>query len=267
MAFWAATSGTWINLATVLAGCLLGARLRDRLQPSLAQQWRRWLGLITLLLAIRMVQPLWQQQLGALPAVLPALVTLVLGASLGQWWQLDQRLRSWLCRFQPSSGAGPQRSAAGPAAADRSGPEAVAPERDVADVLAGTFVLFCVGPMTLLGCLRNGALGEPDLLLVKACLDGLSAALLASGIGLALAWVLLPMAVLQLSLCGAGVLLAGGLPDPMASPALLFSSALGGVLVLALALELLDLPHPSSVNALPALLLAPLVGSTLSLSP
>lgn len=266
MAFWAATSGTWINLATVLAGCLLGARLRDRLQPSLAQQWRRWLGLITLLLAIRMVQPLWQQQLGALPAVLPALLTLVLGASLGHWWQLDQRLRGWLCRFQPAP-ADSQRVASRAAAAEGSRSAQVIPERDVADVLAGTFVLFCVGPMTLLGCLRNGALAEPDLLLVKACLDGLSAALLASGIGLALAWVLLPMAVLQLSLCGAGVLLAGGLPDPMASPALLFSSALGGVLVLALALELLDLPHPSSVNALPALLLAPLVGSTLSLSP
>lgn len=249
MAFWAATSGTWVNLFTVLAGCLLGARLRDRLEAALAQQWRRWLGLITLLLAIRMVQPLWQQQLGSLPAVLPALVTLVLGASLGHGLQLDRRLRAWLARFQPP-GAGSGQ-----------------PTADVADVLAGTFVLFCVGPMTLLGCLRNGALGEPDLLLVKACLDGLSAALLASGIGLALAWVLLPMAVVQLGLCGAGVLLAGGLPDPLASPALLFSSALGGVLVLALALDLLDLPHPSSVNALPALLLAPLVGSTLSLSP
>jgi len=127
-------------------------------------------------------------------------------------------------------------------------------------VLSGAFVLFCIGPMTLLGCLRNGALGDPDLLLVKATLDGISAAVLASAVGLALAWVLLPLALLQFSLSGLGALLAGGTGDPSGSPQLLFTAALGGLLVLGLALDLLELPHPSVTNSLPALVLAPLFG-------
>lgn len=236
MALWEATSGTWINLLAVAVGTAVGAALGSRISLDLAQQWRRWLGVVTLVLAVQMVQPLWQQRLGPFPAVLPALLVLVLGVSLGERLALERRLGAWLRRSgTPTPGSGPH-------------------------ILAGAFVLFCLGPMTLVGCLRNGALGDPDLLLVKAGLDGVSSALLAAGVGLALAWVLVPMALLQFGLSGLGALLAGGLIDPMAAPAVAFTAALGGLLVLSLALELLELPHPSSVNALPALLLGPLVG-------
>jgi uncharacterized membrane protein YqgA involved in biofilm formation len=246
MALWEATSGTWINLLAVAFGTLCGAALGSRVSLQLAQQWRRWLGVVTLLLAVQMVQPLWQLRLGVFPAVMPALLALVLGVSVGEALALERRLGAWLraagSSAPGSSFSGSPHSGSGPG------------------VLAGTFVLFCLGPMTLVGCLRNGALGDADLLLVKAGLDGVSSALLAAGVGLTLAWVLLPMAVFQFALSAAGALMAAGLPDPMASPALVFSAALGGLLVLSLALELLELPHPSSVNALPALLLAPLLG-------
>jgi uncharacterized membrane protein YqgA involved in biofilm formation len=202
-----------------------------------------------------MAKPLLEQRLGALPAVLPALVALVLGSSLGTGLNLEARLGHWLARHQQAS---PQLT-----------PPQLAPDQlaskassglDRAGMLSGAFLLFCVGPMTLLGCLRNGALGEPDLLLVKACLDGVSSAVLASSVGLMLAWVLLPMALLQLPLSLAGSALALGSGDPTSAPVLIFSAAVGGLLVIALALELLDLPHPSVSNAMPALLLAPLLG-------
>jgi uncharacterized membrane protein YqgA involved in biofilm formation len=255
MGFWWATSGTWINLAAVLLGTLVGSALGRRLNPALADQWRRWLGVITLLLGLAMAKPLLEQRLGALPAVLPALVALVLGSSLGTGLNLEARLGHWLARHQQAS---PQLT-----------PPQLAPDQlaskansglDRAGILSGAFLLFCVGPMTLLGCLRNGALGEPDLLLVKACLDGVSSAVLASSVGLMLAWVLLPMALLQLPLSLAGSALALGSGDPTSAPVLIFSAAVGGLLVIALALELLDLPHPSVSNAMPALLLAPLLG-------
>jgi uncharacterized membrane protein YqgA involved in biofilm formation len=245
MAFWEATSGTWINVLAVLLGSLLGVGLGSHLSAAIRLQWQRWLGIITLLLALQMVQPLWDLQLGPFPAVLAALVVLVLGSWLGELVGLQRRLDRWLRRFAAPGG---ERfpSAGG--------------ERSPADIVTGAFVLFCIGPITLLGCLRNGALGDPGLLLVKAGLDGVSAAVLASGVGLVLLWVLLPLAVVQLGLSGAGMVLAGGVADPSGSPLLLFTSAVGGLLVLALALELLDLPHPSVVNGLAALVLAPLVG-------
>jgi uncharacterized protein len=251
MGFWAATSGTWINMATVLGGTVAGAWLGQRLRPALASQWRQWLGVITLVLAIEMVQPLWRQQLGPFPAVLPALLALVLGITLGHRLELESGLNRALARL--GSGAGQMDVAAGQM-------DVAAGRTELATVLSGAFVLFCIGPMTLLGCLRNGALGDPDLLLVKAALDGLSAAVLASSVGLALAWVLLPLGLVQLGLSGVGALLASGVGDPTSSPQLLFTAAVGGLLVLGLALELLDLPHPSITNSLPALLLAPLLG-------
>jgi uncharacterized membrane protein YqgA involved in biofilm formation len=255
MGFWWATSGTWINLAAVLLGTLVGSALGRRLNPALADQWRRWLGVITLLLGLAMARPLLEQRLGALPAVLPALVALVLGSSLGTGLNLEARLGRWLARHQQAS---PQLTP------PQLAPDQLATEAnsglDRAGILSGAFLLFCVGPMTLLGCLRNGALGEPDLLLVKACLDGVSSAVLASSVGLMLAWVLLPMALLQLPLSLAGSALALGSGDPTSAPVLIFSAAVGGLLVIALALELLDLPHPSVSNAMPALLLAPLLG-------
>jgi uncharacterized membrane protein YqgA involved in biofilm formation len=255
MGFWWATSGTWINLAAVLLGTLVGWALGRRLNPALADQWRRWLGVITLLLGLAMARPLLELRLGALPAVLPALVALVLGSSLGTGLNLEARLGRWLARHQQlRNQQDPDQQAPPRQAREASGGLAGA------GILSGAFLLFCVGPMTLLGCLRNGALGEPDLLLVKACLDGVSSAVLASSVGLTLAWVLLPMALLQLPLSLAGSALALGSRDPTSAPVLIFSAAVGGLLVIALALELLDLPHPSVSNAMPALLLAPLLG-------
>jgi len=255
MGFWWATSGTWINLAAVLLGTLVGWGLGRRLNPALADQWRRWLGVITLLLGLAMARPLLELRLGALPAVLPALVALVLGSSLGTGLNLEARLGRWLARHQQiRNQQDPDQQAPPRQAREASGGLAGA------GILSGAFLLFCVGPMTLLGCLRNGALGEPDLLLVKACLDGVSSAVLASSVGLTLAWVLLPMALLQLPLSLAGSALALGSGDPTSAPVLIFSAAVGGLLVIALALELLDLPHPSVSNAMPALLLAPLLG-------
>lgn len=234
MGFWAATSGTWVNGATVMMGSLLGARLGVRLSPELRRHWRLWIGVVTLLLGLQMAQPLFQLKLGPLPALLPALLLIVLATALGSALGLDRRLEALL-----SSHGDPS-------------------------MIGGAFVLFCVGPMTVVGCLRNGALGDADLLLVKSSLDGISAAVLATSAGVALAWVVVPLLVVQLSLSGAGALLASRLPDPAHAPPVLFTAAVGGLLVLALALDLLELPHPSVTDALPALALAPLVGGALT---
>ncbi|MFS6828060.1 DUF554 family protein [Cyanobium sp. ATX-6F1] len=204
MGLWAATSGTWINGLTVLLGSLLGARLGRSLGEGLRRHWRRWIGVVTLVLGLQMVQPLFHLRLGPLPALAPALLVLVLASALGAALGLDRRLARLLNGRPQASGPGDP------------------------ELVGGAFVLFCVGPMTVVGCLRNGALGDPDLLLVKAALDGISAAVLATSAGVALAWVVLPLLVVQLSLSGVGALLAARLPDPATAPPVLFTAAVGG---------------------------------------
>ena len=266
MGFWAATSGTWWNLLAVLLGSLGGAGLGRQLPAALVQQWQRWLGAVTLLMGLAMAQPLLQQKLvlGArLPALLPALLVLVAGVAIGHAIDLQGRLARWLRRL---SGA-PNRAALDSDVDSSDVDSGVTAEldqatgaADPAGVVSGAFVLFCIGPLTLLGCLRNGALGDPSLLLVKSSLDLVSSTVLASSVGLVLAWVSVPLALLQLSLSLLGAALSAASPAAASEPALLFTAALGGLLVIALALELLELPHPSVTNALPALALAPAIG-------
>ena len=238
LTFWAATSGTWINVISVTIGTLIGVWVGQGLRPGLAADWRRWMGVITLLIGLEMAHPLLVLRLGPLPALLPALMVLVAGSVVGDRLGMERQLARWLGQFRPGG------AAAG------------------VNLVSGSFVLFCVGPLTLLGCLRNGALADPDLLLVKATLDGVSAAVLAATAGLALLWVLVPLALLQLGLSAVGATLAGGfgLADPATAPPVVFTAAVGGLLVLGLALELMELPHPSVTNALAGLALAPVLG-------
>ncbi|QEY32049.1 DUF554 family protein [Synechococcus sp. RSCCF101] len=230
MSFWSATWGTWFNAGAVVLGGWLGRRFGHRLPSELQDHWRRWLGVITVLLGLRLAAPLLELELGPLPALLPALLLLLAGSAIGRRLNRSLRLPARLGGLREG-------------------------------VLPGAFVLFCAGPMTLLGCLRNGAFGDADLLLVKSSLDGVAAAVLAAGTDAALAWVAAPLLALQLPLSLAAARLSALISDPQSSPLVQFPSAVGGLMVLALALELLDCPAPSVSQAWPGLALAPVVGS------
>lgn len=118
-----------------------------------------------------------------------------------------------------------------------------------------TSILYCVGPMTLLGCFQDGLSGNFELLAVKSTLDGISAIAFASALG----WGVLLSAVTVLVLQGALTLGARWLQDPLQDPALQAEIfAAGGVMMLGLGLRLLELKPIRVANLLPALVYAPL---------
>jgi len=158
MTLWTATWGSWLNAAAVVVGGVLGKRFGHHLNPKLQDHWRRWLGVVTVLLGLRLASQLLTLQLGPLPALLPSLLLLLAGSALGHTLRFGISLPRRLAGLREG-------------------------------VLPGAFILFCAGPMTLLGYLRNGAVGEADILLVKASLDGVAAAVLAAGTNAAVAWV------------------------------------------------------------------------------
>jgi uncharacterized protein len=119
-----------------------------------------------------------------------------------------------------------------------------------------TSILFCVGPMTLLGCLRDGLEGDYQLLAVKATLDGISAVAFASALG----WGVLLSAVTVLVVQGGLTLGAHALAPLLANEAAkseLFAA--GGVMMLGLGIRLLELKPIRVANLLPALAYAPLL--------
>lgn len=239
LSIWAKTSGTWINIGTVLLGTMLGLLLRGRLPERMQRIIMQGLGLVTLFIGISMASSLNKPETraGVVEGVILGLVTLVVGGVLGEWWQIEERLATlgeWLKRKFRGGG----RFTEGFVAAS---------------------LLFCIGPMTLIGSLNNGLIGDDQLLVIKAALDGLAAIALASSFGIGVGFSVLIIAVYQggVSLAAGG--LATALPNPAVDPRVLLVTGIGGLMVMGVGINLLELTRIKVASFLPALLLAPLV--------
>ena len=120
-------------------------------------------------------------------------------------------------------------------------------------------LLFCVGPLTLIGSLNNGLTGDATLLVIKATLDGLSSIALASVFGIGVGFSILVILGYQGGVSLAAGLLAQALPDPANDPRILLVTGVGGVMILGLGINLLGLTRIRVASFLPGLALAPLV--------
>lgn len=242
--FLARTSGTWVNVALVLGGTTVGLILRGRLPARMVRIITQGVGLITVFLGLSMASNLSRVQAGIVEGVILGLVTLVVGGLLGEWAQIEERLTALGDRLK-------QRFSGG---------------KGFTEGFVAASLLFCVGPMTLLGCLNNGLTGDNRLLLLKSAMDGLTAIALTSSFGVGVGF----SALIILGYQGGLSLLAGGLaqliPDPTTAPPILLVTGVGGLMILGIGLNLLELGTIRVAAFLPALLLAPLFYSLASLT-
>lgn len=228
-------SGTLINVVAVLAGTtvglLLGARLPARMQERLTDGLGLFTILIGLALALRyMLEP--GRSIGQDLAVLGALLA---GAVIGELLRLSDRLDALGGWFQ-------RRLARG----DR-------PSR-VSEGFVTASIVFCVGPLTILGSIQNGLTGEIQLLSVKSLLDGVASIAFAAALGAGVYLSAITVFVVQGTIALAAWVLGSGL-DPASVAA---ASTVGGILLVGVGLRLLEIRDVRVVNFLPALVLAPI---------
>jgi uncharacterized membrane protein YqgA involved in biofilm formation len=114
-------------------------------------------------------------------------------------------------------------------------------------------LLFCVGPLTVLGSIDDGLRGDLELLTTKSLLDGFASIALAAALGPGVALAALSVLVIQ----GAISLGAGLFEDVLVGEPLAALTSAGGVLIIGISLRLLDVRDVKVGNYLPALLLAP----------
>ncbi|HEY9910104.1 MAG TPA: DUF554 domain-containing protein [Thermosynechococcaceae cyanobacterium] len=236
LSFWTKTSGTWINVSTVLLGTVLGLLLRGKLPLAMQRVITQGLGLITLFLGISMGSSLNQVQAGPIPGVILGLLAIVCGGLLGEWWRIEEKLQivgDWLKRRFRGGGS-------------------------FTDGFVAASLLFCVGPMALIGSLNNGLTGDSTLLTIKATMDGLAAIALTSSFGIGVSFSTLSILIYQGSVSIAAALLTQSLPNPAASPQILLVSGVGGLMIMGLGLNLLEVAKIRTAAFLPALLLAPI---------
>lgn len=221
--------GTIVNVATVLGGTgvgvLVGPRLPERLRTTVLQG----LGLVTLVLGVR-------EAVVTRNLVFP-LVAVVLGGALGEAARIEDGLE-WL------GGAVRRRVGVGSGDAGR-----------FVEGYVSASLLFCVGPLAVLGSISDGlGRGSQDLV-VKAALDGFASVMLAAAFGFGVGLAAVSVLVFQGAITAAAGLLDGVLTERMVTEL----TATGGVVVLGIACRLLDLKPVRVASFLPALVIAPVL--------
>lgn len=233
--------GTAVNVATVLLGSGIGLLLGHRLPQRTRDTVTDALGLVTLLIgalsAFQVTSPRLASAVGPSAPVLIVLGALLIGGILGSAVDIERRLNDLGGWLRSRLGGG-------------SGPEA----RFVEGFVTASLV-FCVGPLTILGSLSDGLGLGPEQLFLKATLDGFAAIAFAASLGVGVLASALAVAVIQGLLTLIGFLLGDFLPDAQLDAI----TAAGGLLLVGVGLRLLRIKMVPVGNLLPALLVAPLL--------
>lgn len=228
-------SGTLLNVATVLAGTTIGLLIGSRMRPRMQESLVTGLGFFTVLIAISMGVRIFTDPAARPGDDLAVLAAVLAGVAIGEALRLHDGLE-WL------GGWFQRRLARG----ER-------PSR-ISEGFVTASLVFCVGPLTILGSLENGLTGDVQLLAIKSLLDGVASIAFAAALGPGVALSAGTVLVVQGGIAGAAFLIS----DLMDPPTILAITSVGGLILLGVALRLLDLKPVRVANFLPALLLAPI---------
>ncbi len=236
-----AATGTIINVITVVVGGTLGTLLGARLPERMRETIMHALGLLTLVIGLQL-----SLETGN---VLIVLGSLLLGGLAGELLRIESgidQIGRWL---QQRTGSG-HESGVDPSSVPSDG----GPTHFSHAFLTASLV-FCVGPMTILGSIQDGLTGDYTLLAVKSTMDGFAALAFASTLGPGVIFSALTVLVYQGALT-----LGAGWADAVLTDAMVAEmTATGGVLMLALGLGLLQVKKIRAGNLLPALAVAPVI--------
>lgn len=225
-------AGTVLNVGTILAGSALGVVLGHRLPQRTRDGVTDVLGLVTLLVAglnaAAVVDPELEATVGRGSPLLIVLGAVLVGGITGSLLRIEERLES----------VGGH----------------VARIRFIEGFVSASLV-FCVGPLTVLGTLSDGLGRGIDELVLKATLDGFASIAFAASLGWGVAASALSVAAVQGTLTAVGIVL-GEVLRPAHLAAL---TATGGLLLVGVALRLLRIKAVPVGDLLPALIAAPLL--------
>jgi len=218
--------GTLANVAAVILGGTIGVMLGGRMPESCRAIVFQGLGLCTLVIGMSMALKM--------QAPLPLIFSVVLGGIIGELARLEagfERMALWVKARVKSDNA------------------------LFTDGMITAFLIFCVGPMTILGSFDEGLRADPTLLYTKSMLDGFASIALAATYGLGVVFSVVPLAIYQLGL----TFFAASLQDLLTEPLVAQLTATGGVLILGIGCNLLELKTIRIANLLPALVLVVLL--------
>lgn len=244
--------GTLINVATVILGSslglLFGAQLPDRVRQTVVAGLGLFTGAIGLQMFLKTQNPII------------VLGSLLIGGVLGEWWRIETRLSNFGGFLERRFAGGSKQKEAGSSPTESDSPPADGGSRFIRGFLTASLV-FCVGPMTILGSIQDGLTGDYSLLAIKSVLDGFASLAFASTLGIGVLFSIIVVFGFQ----GGISLLAAQAQAVITTPMMDEMTAAGGLLLVGLAISsLLELKRIRVGNFLPALFVAPLIIAILS---
>ena len=217
--------GTLINCAAILLGSALGLLLRRGMKESISKTVMQGVGLSVILIGL----------LGAVKTsnTMLVILSMVIGGVCGALIDIDSRMNRL--------GAWAQKK--------------LSRSSDESSTFAKGFVtaslVYCVGAMAVVGALDSGIRGDHSTLAAKAALDGVISILLSSSLGVGVMLSAVPVLVYQ-----GGIALLGNAAAPLLSEAVVTEmSAVGGLLIMAIGINLLLEKDIKVANLLPAILI------------
>jgi len=226
-------TGTFINVGVIILGSILGLILGTRLSIKIRETIISGLGLFTfgygLISFIKTSNPL-----------IP-LGGLLIGALLGEWWQVEEGLQKFGLRLKN---------------AVKRGDLSRKPQPRFVEGFVTASLVFVIGPIAILGSIQDGLTGNYEMLTIKAILDGFTSIAFASSLGIGVVFSAGVVMIYQ----GAITLLAGLFSRFFSEAMMTEMTAVGGLILMAIAISsLLNIKKIRTGSYLPALFITPLI--------
>ncbi len=212
--------GSIVNALAVLIGSIIGIKFGELLPEKVKRISFECIGLFTIVLGVKMAQS--SQNL------LTLLICLILGGLIGEYIDIDRFIekKSEQLKIKIKS-----------------------TNKNFSKGLITAFVLYCIGSMTIVGAIEEGIHQDRTLLYTKSLMDGITSILLASNFGYGVLFSAFPLLLFQSIITLSAVFLEPYLPAALITEI----TAVGGCLILAIGLNILELVKIKVSNILPAL--------------
>lgn len=212
--------GTLVNIIAIVVGGSIGLLLNKKLPDRFVRVFFQVIGLFTLYLGMSMALETTH--------VLHMIMALIIGALVGEALNLQKGAEQISGFLKSRLNIGNEKFTEG---------------------LLTAFLLYCVGSLTILGAIEEGMGGSPKLLYVKSLMDGVSSIALASGLGIGVLFSIVPLFLLQ----GGITFFASIFGDFFPAVMIAEMSAVGGILLIGMSINILNIKKINVMNMLPSL--------------
>jgi hypothetical protein len=216
--------GTIVNSLAIIIGCIIGLILKGHFPERISVILFQGIGLVTLVLGIQMV--IQAQE------IIMIIIALVLGGIIGEIINIEERVDRWGEKIKIIFGQ--QKT-----------------KEKFTEGFITASLLYCVGSMAVMGAIEEGINGNPDILLAKSALDGISSIIFTASFGIGVLFSTIPVFLYQGTITKIAIIVKNWITADMINE----MTAVGGILILGLALGILEIKKLKIANLLPSLLI------------